>query len=347
MLSPEDIFRPGGADVAPDDADEPNADQEAPKDLGFGMKVAEQSRVRLLNRDGSFNVERRGLPFFKSLNPYHGLLEMSWPGFLAATFLVFVAVNGLFAAGFVALGPSALDGMEATGIWSRLVEAFFFSVYTFTSVGYGAAHPATWGAGAMATVCAFTGLVAFALVAGLVFARFAQPNPQIVFSDRAVIAPYRDRTAFEFRIANQNRTHLLEVEAQVVLRWTRQENGRRVTEFHDLELERHAVAFFPLHWTVVHPIDDESPLCGVDPQELVRREAEFLIQLSAIDEASTERVHVRSSYRFNEVVCGAAFTDILERSDTGHVRIDLRNLDDIRVVEDDRFDRNDHAEAAS
>jgi len=136
------------------------------------------------------------------------------------------------------------------------------------------------------------------------------------------------------------------VEAQVMLRWIRHENGRRITGFHELELERDEEAFFPLHWTLVHPIDEESPLCDVDPQELVRREAEFLIQLSAIDEASTDRVYVCSSYRFDEVVC-AAFTDTLERSGDGHVRIDLRDLDNIRVVEDDRFDRSDRTEEVS
>jgi inward rectifier potassium channel len=335
MLSPKDIFRPEEASAA----DDTEASEEAPKDLGFGMKVAEQSQVRLLNRDGSFNVERKGRSLFKALNPYHRLLEMSWPAFLSATFAAFVLVNLGFAAGFVAMGPSALNGLQATTWGGRLVEAFFFSVYTFTSVGYGSMHPVSWAAGGWATVCAFTGLLAFALVAGLVFARFARPQPQVQFSDRAVIAPYQDTTAFEFRIANQNRSHLLDVEAQVVLRWTRHEDDRPVTEFHQLELERDTVVFFPLHWTVVHPIDDESPLCGVDPKQLVRREAEFLIQLSAVDEASNERVHVRSSYRYDEVVCGAAFTDILERTDAGRVRIDLRELSDIEVVDDEPFAR--------
>ena len=329
MISPKDIFRPTASNDEPDSA----ADEEEPQDLGFGTKVAEQSRGRLVNRDGSFNVERQGLPFFKSLNLYHNLLEMSWPGFLGATFAVFVLVNLAFGYGFLLLGEGALDGMQSTRWLGRLAEAFFFSVQTFTSVGYGHLAPVTVASNVLATLIAFSGLIAFALVAGLVFARFAQPQPQVAFSDHAVIAPYRDIRAFEFRIANQNRTHLLEVEAEVVLRWTRREDGNRHTEFHPLPLERDKVSFFPLHWTVVHPIDEDSPLHGVDPEELVRGDAEFLVQLTAIDEASSEVVHTRSSYRFDDVVCGATFTNILERTDDGRVSVDLTDLSEIERVD--------------
>lgn len=321
MLSPGDLFnthRPN--------ASEPSESDDAPEDLGFGTKVAEESRVRLLNRDGSFNVERRGFPFFKHLNLHHALLEMSWLKFIGTVFLVYVGLNAVFAAALLLAGPEMLDGAEAGNLWERFDEVFFFSVQTFTTVGYGHLTPATMTANVLSAVIAFAGLLSFALAAGLVFARFAQPNPQIAFSRRAIIGPYRGIEAFKFRIANQNRSQLVEVEAKVVVRLTEKEGGRRSTEFYRLPLERDKVSFFPLHWTVVHPIDEDSPIHGFTAGDFRMKEAEFLILLTAMDEASSQRVHTRSSYHYDEVICCARFSDLLERTADGHVQIDLRKL---------------------
>lgn len=218
MDSSRDIFRPYVQDLERTVGTEWKEADDPPSDLGFGSKVADQARVRLLNRDGTFNVERKGLSFFKSLNLYHTLLSMSWWNFTLTAFVVYVVVNLSFATAFVLCGPEALAGSTATTWVGRLAEAFFFSVQTFTSVGYGALSPNLLVANVIATIDAFAGLLFFALVAGLVFARFAQPQPQIAFSERAIIAPYRDRSALEFSIANQRQSQLIEVEAKVVLR---------------------------------------------------------------------------------------------------------------------------------
>lgn len=316
---------------------------EAPDDLGFGTKVADESRTRLLNRDGSFNAERRGFPFLKSLNLYHTLLEMSWMQFIAVVFMVYTTINAVFAGAFTACGPQALAGSTAADLSSRFIEAFFFSVQTFTTVGYGHLTPATLTAHGIATVVAFTGLLAFALAAGLVFARFSQAQAQIIFSKQAVVAPYRGIKAFEFRIANQSRRQLIEVEAKVVLRLTKQEGGKRRTEFYNLPLERDKVSFFPLHWTVVHPISEESPIYGFCQEDFEQKEAEFLILLTAIDEASSQVVHTRSSYHHEEVVCGALFSDLLERNPDGYVQIDLRRLHNIEPVEEKETGQTDRS----
>lgn len=329
MSSSRDIFRPYVQDLRRTVGTEWKEADDPPSDLGFGSKVADQARVRLLNRDGTFNVERKGLSFFKSLNLYHTLLSMSWWSFTLTAFAVYALVNLSFAVAFVLCGPEALAGSTATTWVGRLAEAFFFSVQTFTSVGYGALNPNLLIANVVATIDAFAGLLFFALVAGLVFARFAQPQPQVAFSEQAVIAPYRDHAALEFRIANLRQSQLIEVEAEVVLRLTLHQGDVRRARFYQLPLERDKVSFFPLHWTVVHPIDASSPLHGFTDEDLRATEAEVLIQLTAIDEASSQVVHTRSSYRYDEIVTGAQFQGLLERAPDGGVRIDLHHLDDI------------------
>ena len=161
-------------------------------DLGFGNVVSSQSRRRLLNRDGTFNVRRTGLGFLESLSVYHFLLEISWPRFLGLACVWYILVNALFAAIYVALGPGALDGVEATSALGSFGEAFFFSVYTLATIGYGNVTPAVWPADVVATLESLAGLLTFGLAAGIMFARFARPNARIIFSRNALIAPYHE-----------------------------------------------------------------------------------------------------------------------------------------------------------
>ncbi len=302
-------------------------------DLGFGARVVEESKLRLLNRDGSFNVRRKGLSFFQSLHLYQSLLTMSWARFFLIAFVAYIAVNVLFAVGFVLCGPDALSGVTGVTLPERYMEAFFFSVQTFTTVGFGHLSPNSLAADVLVTVDAFVGLLAFALAAGAVFARFSRPTTKITFSERAVIAPYQDGSAFEFRLVNERRSQLIEVEVKVLLRMTTEEEGQPVTHFYPLPIEREKVVFFPLHWTVVHPITEESPLFGCHSEEQLRQwKAEFLILLTAVDDTFSQMVHTRSSYRFDEVVVGAKFASLLETSDDGLVSIDLRRLHDVERV---------------
>ena len=178
-------------------------------DLGFGSRVVEESKLRLLNRDGSFNVARTGLSFFQSLHLYQSVLTMSWSRFFLTAFAFYVVVNVLFAVGFVLSGPDALSGATGVTLPERFMEAFFFSVQTFTTVGFGHLSPNSFVADVLVTVDAFVGLLAFALAAGAVFARFSRPTAKITFSERAVIAPYQDGTAFEFRLVNERRSPIL------------------------------------------------------------------------------------------------------------------------------------------
>ena len=182
-------------------------------DLGFGAVVGRQSGQRLLNRDGSFNVVRSGLGFVQGLAPYHHLLTLTWPRFLGLVALAYVALNVAFAVAYVASGPNALMGPGADMLGGRLSRAFFFSVQTFATIGYGQIGPNGLAANVLVTVEALVGLMYQALATGLLFARFARPTASILFSHRAVVAPYHTESALMFRVANRRRNEIIRVEA--------------------------------------------------------------------------------------------------------------------------------------
>ncbi len=297
------------------------------RDLGFGTVVARESRQRLLNRDGSFNVRRDGMKPFASLSLYHHLLTIPWPKFLALVATAFLAVNVVFGLAYLACGPEALHGAPAADMGgNEFLRAFFFSVQTFATIGYGHISPAGLAANLLVTVEALTGLLVFALATGLLFARFSRPTAKIVFSERALIAPYQDSTAFEFRIVNSRTSQLIEVECQLLFT---QFEDRKMRRFVPLALERRKVTFFPLSWTIVHVIDANSPLFGLTHDDLAGNHAEFLVLLTGFDETFSQTVHTRSSYKPEEIVWGAAFKTIYKPLDAaGTLRIDVGLLND-------------------
>jgi inward rectifier potassium channel len=285
------------------------------RDLGFGSVVASETRKRLLNRDGTFNVHREGTRFWQSLSLYNWLLQLSWPRFFALVVGTYVAVNLLFAAAYLLAGANALAGPAPGGRFGR---AFFFSVETFGTIGYGNISPQNVPAHLLVTIEALAGLLAVALITGILFARFSRPVPRIAFSDRALIAPYRGGRALMFRIANERSSQLIDVEARVVLALFDQVDGHATRRFNVLSLERNRVALFPLSWTVVHPIEDNSPLHGLTEADLAARGVEFLVLLTALDETFMQTVHARSSYRYDEIVWGARFSDIFAQDRAAH-----------------------------
>jgi len=291
-------------------------------DLGFGAVVARDSRERLLNKDGTFNVERRGRGFLASISPYHALITMPWRAYFALVIGAYVVTNVLFATAYELCGPGALE--VAGRRTMSFLEAFFFSVQTLATIGYGRIAPVSLAANIIVTVESLVGLLGFALATGILFARFSRPMADIVFSHNAIIAPFRDLRAFEFRIANRRTNEVLEVQAEVV--FSRIEGADRMRRFYVLPLEREKVVFFPLSWTVVHAIDDKSPLRGLSQQDLIDSDAEFLGLLTAVDEGFSQMVLTRSSYKPEEVVWNARFTNIFRRTRDGRLSIDVGRI---------------------
>jgi inward rectifier potassium channel len=166
----------------------------------------------------------------------------------------------------------------------------------------------------------------FALVTGILFSRFSRPTPHITFSDRAVVAPFRGGHALMFRVANERSNQLTDVQARVMLSRMEGPSASRVRRFYELSLDRPQVVFFPLHWVVVHPIDEQSPLRGITPDEFEASDSEILILLSAMDETFFQVVHVRSSYKPHEIAWGMKFADMFLRTEDGLVGIDMRRI---------------------
>ena len=297
-----------------------------PKDLGFGSVVGGANERRLIERDGSFTARREGFPPLSYLNLYHAMLSMTWPRFLLSATGMYVGMNALFAWLFLMCGVSALGGMTAESMGGRFLRAFFFSVETFATIGYGNIFPVGPAANWVMTIESIVGIFAVALLTGLVFARFARPTAALMFSDVAVIAPYHGKTGFMFRITNARSNQLMELEAKV--QFSRLDGvGRR---FAQLKLERTKVMFFPLSWTIVHPIDESSPLFALEYEDLVESDAEFLILISGIDETFAQAVHARSSYKPEEILVAKKFVSMYNPvSPDGTISIDVSKLSDV------------------
>jgi inward rectifier potassium channel len=308
---------------------EEHVSEDVNADLGFGTVVTRESRRRLLNRDGSFNVHRDGLRFWESLSAYHYFLTMSWTKFLGWIIGAYIIVNALFATVYVLLGSAALHGGK-----HDFASAFFFSIHTLATIGYGNVSPVSFAANVVVAVESLVGLIGFAIVYGFVFARFARPTACIRFSAKAVIAPYKDGRAFMFRIVNQRESQIVNLGATVLLSRRKKGGVTRVDrEFVQLKLERESVVFFPLAWTIVHPIDAESPLRHWTAADLMDCDAEFLILLNGFDETFSQTVHTRSSYAASEVVWGARFRSMFNPpEEDGTITVDIRKLHEIEQV---------------
>lgn len=300
------------------------------RDLGFGSVVAGQSRERLLNQDGSFNVRRTGLSFLTSLSVYHTLMTMPWKVFLSLLLLLYFLSNIVFGLFYASLGAESLVDTSSAPTENLFLRGFFFSVQTFATIGYGTIHPVGFVPNLLVTIESYYSMVTTALITGIIFARFARPTAKIHFSRVAVIAPYRGINGFMFRLVNGRSSQLIEVEVKVMFARFVEENGSVARRFDLLDLERKSVAFFPLAWTIVHPISEKSPLYNLSPEDLKKSDAEFLILLTATDETFAQVVHTRSSYKPAEIKFGYKFVNMYNPvDDGGTISINIKKLSTI------------------
>ena len=291
-------------------------------DPGLTQKFTAPLR-RVINKDGTFNVHRRGTTW-RDISGYLYLINMPWPGFFACVLVGYFVVNTLFALVYYALGPDQLQGGAAAATnMAHFLNSFFFSAQTLTTVGYGSISPKGTAANIVAALEAMTGLMGFALATGLLFGRVSRPSARIGYSDRMVIAPYLDGTSLQFRVVNQRANTIMELEAKVMLMTVEGEPGQRKRDYKVLKLERHNVYFFPLTWTIVHPIDEHSPFHGKTADDLDRLQAEILILIKGFDDTFSQTVHSRYSYRYDEIVWGARFAPAFDVDEAGALVLEV------------------------
>jgi inward rectifier potassium channel len=294
-------------------------------DLGFGRFVAQHVRGRFLRRDGTPVSRKYGVGTRRTERAYLAALNASWPRFFGWLFGILLLVNGCFALVYLWLGNAALGGESAPALSDPFLRALSFSVGVFTTTG-STLQPATPTAHWVAIFESLMGPLTLVAAAGLLIARLTRPRVRLMFSESAVVAPYEGGRGLMFRMVNPQLSELSDVRVQLNLAWFEEVEGKRERNFHRLELERDSVEFFTLHWTVVHPITAESPLCGLTPAKLRESEAEFLVSVNAHEETFSTRVTARTSYWWEDVTWDAKFASIFASAPDGVIAIDVERL---------------------
>ncbi|MCX2742075.1 ion channel [Pontibacter anaerobius] len=288
-------------------------------DLGLGRKYTGKTK-RLINKDGSFNIVKRGREM-RLYDTYQYLSRVSTERlalFILATYLL---INLLFAFVYVWCGVENLRGTDPS--LYPFLNAFFFSVQTFTTVGYGVMAPQGLAVNLVVTLESLLGWVGFAIIAGVVFSRFSKPNVRILYSNNAVITPGNGVNRLQFRLANKRNNVLMEMEARVMLMMQDVHYDRH---YYNLKLEQSSLHFFPLDWTLAHQIDQDSPLYNIGQQQLEERRAEVLISIKGFDETFGQVIHSRFSYTFDEILWNARFKKAYDTDAEGEIILNLTRL---------------------
>jgi inward rectifier potassium channel len=296
-------------------------------DPGLTKQVIAPLR-RVIGEDGQFNVHRRGTTW-RDFHPYLHLVNMSWPRFLVTLFLGYVVINSIFAGVYFALGPGQLTGADAPTAWGRFLKEFFFSSHTLSTVGYGNIAPRSTASNVVATFEALAGVLGFAVATGLLFGRVSRPSARFGFSENILVSPYQEGTSLQFRLVNRRANSVMELEAKVMLMTVESVDGKLQRNYKMLRLERPSILFLPLSWTVVHPIDENSPLRGKTAEDLERLQAEVLILIKGYDDTFSQTVLSRHSYRHDEFLWNRRFAPAFFVDDGGDLVLELKKVGEV------------------
>ncbi len=287
------------------------------ENTGFSANSAVEG-ARLINRDGNANLRKSGIPFYERISIYHSLLRMPRWRFLLIIFGFYTSINLIFATLYFLIGTEHLTSTSPleTPI-QQFGEAFFFSAQTLTTVGYGHIAPVGMVMNAVASLESLVGILAFAVVTGILYGRFSRPKAYLLFSHNMLVSPFKGGRGLMLRLATYKNNHLTDVEAIVTgaLHAPDAVSGKRVTRFFTLKLDIKRITSLALNWTLVHPIDEESPLYGFSEQEFMESGLEIIVNIKAFDDHFSNTVQQRTSYTANELVYGGKFLSMYGRPD--------------------------------
>jgi len=290
---------------------------------------ARRAAPRLLQRERSDRVVAIGLRSPWLTDFYHRLLLLPWSVFLLGLSAVYLGLNVAFALLYL-IGDEAIANARP-GVFA---DAFFFSVETLSTIGYGQMSPATLYGNVVMTVEALFGVALIAVSAGLMFARFSRPTARVMFSEVAVVTEYNGIPTLSFRLANERRNQILEAQVSVTLvRDERTAEGEWMRRLYDLQLARQRSPIFAMTFTVMHPIDPASPLWNATPSSLAEQAMEIVVTVSGIDETISQAVHARTSYLAHEVLWGRRFADAFTQTQDGRLAIDYRRFHDTEPIQ--------------
>jgi inward rectifier potassium channel len=277
--------------------------QKNTENSGFG----DNASGRFINKDGLPNVNRKGVNIFNRFSWYHTMLDLSTFQFLSYLVIAYILVNIFFALIYYLIGVEHLTGIDKSNPMNEFIDVFFFSSQTFTTVGYGRIAPVGFTASLVATFEAFLGLLTFAIATGLFYGRFSRPRAYLKFSDIALIAPFKDRTALMFRLAPYKNNSLTDAEIIVSTAIQVMENSVPKSKFYTLKTQLNRINTLALNWTIVHIIDEDSPFYGFNEEDFSNTDIEIIIHVRAFDEVFSNTVVQRSSYISKEIIYGAKF----------------------------------------
>lgn len=294
-----------------------NPSSQSNPNTGFGTQ-ASQIGGRFINKDGSFNLQREGWPLLRRISLYSQLLALSGLQFVLVVLGFFLLVNILFTLIYIMIGYQQFNGLSTTTQWGHVKELFYFSTQAFTTVGYGRINPAGDSANAAASVESITGPLLFAVVTGLMYGRFSRPKAFIAFSNQALIAPYKNGQAIMFRMVPYKANHhLTNAQVTVTITLLVTENGVAEYKFYPLTLERNRIDTFSMNWTVVHPINEDSPLVNFTKEDFEKSDLELYVLITGFDQVFSNTVMQRTSYTYKEMVWGARFKPMYHESPDG------------------------------
>ncbi len=247
-------------------------------------------------------------------------LSIPWKRLCLLIVLFYIFANLVFATVYMMLGNGINNARPGS-----FADAFFFSVQTLATIGYGNMSPRGFAANCLVMLEALTGFGFFAVTTGLIFSKFSRPTSRLLFSEIAVVTPHNGVPHLMFRLANKRGNRIVDANIQVaVLLEETTLEGTTLRRFHDLKLVRSRIPLLMLTWTVMHPIDEHSPIYAMDLKTLQDRDAEIVVSLSGLDETLSQTVHARFSYIADDIHFGAPFADIMRRTEDNKMEINYR-----------------------
>jgi len=277
---------------------------------------------RFINKDGSFNLIKEGMPVWKRLSVFHDMLNLPLIKFIFVILVFYLVINLVFACIYFAIGPAEFDGIVIGDNLNNFKQLFYFSTQTFTTVGYGRVNPIGDFANLIAGIESLTGFLSLAIATGLIYGRFSKPKSYLIFSDHALISPYKDSSGLMFRFAAFKDKHALtELEIRVTAGLQTIENEKAIYKYFTLDLERSRVEIMPLSWTVVHPITENSPFYELTENDLESADVELYVNLKGFDDVFSNYVHQRTSYTFKEILFNRKFLPMYKESADGKTTI--------------------------
>jgi len=321
-----------------------NLKAKAEINTGFGTSTTNYGG-RFVNKDGLPNIKKNGLSFLERTSLFHSILQLNRTHFYAGILFFYLAINFVFGLLYYFIGVEHLGGMNAANEIEKFGEAYFFSAQTFTTVGYGRINPTGFITSTVAALEALVGLLSFALVTGLLYGRFSKPKAYLRFSNNAVLAPFKDGLAVMLRVAPFKNNNLTDAEVKVTAAIVLEENGKMTNKFFQMELEYSKVNSLTLSWTLVHPINENSPFYKFSLEDFANTKGEILVFIKAFDDMFSNTVVARTSYVMEEIVLGAKFVPMYYKSEhENKTIIDLENLNDFEKTDISKLVNNNKAE---